>query len=79
MNGRNDLHAPGGETYADGVDSVYLSWSAPYQLHLIKGEEAWRVDGYSIFGQYNEANLRVRYVGKWNTIWHYLCEADCPT
>lgn len=72
----SDLRSPSGVTYANNLDSVYLSWTSPYYLYLIKGEEAWRVHGYSIFNQYNR-DLYVKYVGKWNTIWNYICETDC--
>ena len=66
-------------TYTNNLDTVYLSWTAPYTLYFIKGEHAWKVDGYNINGQYNERNYRVRYIGKWNTIWNYVCQLDCPS
>ena len=75
---RADLSVPGNSaiTYASNLDSVYYSYSTR-TLYLIRGEYAWKVDGYNIARPYNENNLRVSYVGKWNTIWKYICEVDC--
>ena len=75
---RADLSVPGNSaiTYASNLDSVYYS-NSTRTLYLIRGEYAWKVDGYTIPGSYNEDNLSVSYVGKWNTIWKYICGGDC--
>lgn len=75
---RGDRYSPSGATYTANLDAVYLSWTAPYHLYLIKGDDVWQVKNYSIFGPYNESRFRAKYIGKWNSIWHYICEADCP-
>ena len=73
-----DLSVPGNSaiTYASNLDSVYYSYSTR-TLYLIRGEYAWKVDGYTIPGSYNEDNIRVRYIGEWNNIWKYICGGDC--
>ena len=74
----SDLYSPSHVTYTSNLDAVYLSWRNPYHLYFIKGEETWRVEGYSVFDQlYNESLFKVKYVGKWNTMWHYICDAEC--
>ena len=73
-----DLFVPGNSaiTYASNLDSVYYSLSTN-KLYLIRNFYAWEVTGYSVPSRYNENRMRVRYVGKWNTIWKYICRVDC--
>ena len=74
-----DLSVPGNSaiTYASNLDSVHFSF-ATNKLYLIREEYAWEVTGYSVPPTpYNENSLRVRYIGKWNTLWKGICQVDC--
>ena len=70
-----DLRAPSGATYANNLDTVYFSWSKT-RLFFIKGNDVWRVDGYSLQYPFS-TNFRVKYIGLWNELWHFICDGEC--